>query len=156
MPAEGALDRIEGRDADLAHGENIPSARFDCIILTQTLHLIFELSAAVATLRRILTPDGVLLATVPGITQLDRYEWNTSWYWSFTNHSVRRLLEPAFGPANTTVESYGNVLTAVGFLHGLSVGELRPDELNASDPCYQLIVAVRASKAANHIPIPDR
>ena len=58
--------------ADLADAAHIPADAFDCIILTQTLHLIFDVRAAVATVRRILAPGGVVLATVPGISQVDR------------------------------------------------------------------------------------
>ena len=56
---------------DLASGERIPSDAFDCVILTQTLHLVYDIQAAVRTLHRILKPGGVLLLTVPGISQLD-------------------------------------------------------------------------------------
>ena len=35
--------------ADLADAAHIPADNFDCIILTQTLHLIFDVRAAVAT-----------------------------------------------------------------------------------------------------------
>jgi len=41
---------------DLAKGGNLPSEAFDCIVLTQTLHLIFDLHKAIATLHRMLKP----------------------------------------------------------------------------------------------------
>ena len=62
--------------ADLTSADHVRTDSFDCIILTQTLHLIFDVAAAVTTLRRILAPDGVILATVPGISQVDRGEWS--------------------------------------------------------------------------------
>lgn len=55
---------------DLTEGKTLPSEAFDCVILTQTLHLIFDMQAALRTIARILKPGGVLLATVPGITQI--------------------------------------------------------------------------------------
>src|SRR5262249_27189682 len=48
---------------DLSNAPHIASNTFDCIILTQTLHLIYDVRAALATLHRILKPGGVLLAT---------------------------------------------------------------------------------------------
>ena len=39
--------------ADLAAGEGIPSAAFDCLVITQTLHLLYDLFAAIRTLHRI-------------------------------------------------------------------------------------------------------
>jgi SAM-dependent methyltransferase len=70
--------------ADLAHGDAIPSGAFDCVILTQTLHLVYDVRAAAATLRRILAPHGACLITVPGISQIDTGTWRDSWYWAFT------------------------------------------------------------------------
>ena len=51
---------------DLASADHIESDAFDCVILTQTLHLIYDVRAALVTLHRILRPGGVLLATFPG------------------------------------------------------------------------------------------
>jgi SAM-dependent methyltransferase len=130
--------------ADLAHGEAIPSASFDCVILTQTLHLVYDVRAAVATLRRILAPGGVCLVTVPGISQIDAGAWRDSWYWAFTPASLSRALGERFG-ARVSVESYGNVLAASSFLYGLSAAELTAEELDAADACYPVTVAARAT-----------
>ncbi len=132
--------------ADLAHAEHIPSGRFDCIIFTQTLHLIYEAGAAVETLRRILKPGGVLLATFPGITRISWRELPGSWYWGFTSNSARRLFGDAFTPPAVEVESFGNVLAASAFLYGLGQDELSRAEFEHRDPEYEVVVAVRAVK----------
>ncbi|MFY9558248.1 MAG: methyltransferase domain-containing protein [Blastocatellia bacterium] len=134
--------------SDLANGENIPSNTFDCIILTQTLQLIYDVPAALVTLRRILKPGGVLLATIPGISQIDHGEWGESWYWSFTLLSARRLFEEAFTSNPLRIDSYGNVLAATAFLQGIALEELSEDELNHNDPDYQVTITVRAVKEA--------
>jgi glycosyltransferase involved in cell wall biosynthesis/SAM-dependent methyltransferase len=131
---------------DLAEGHNLPSEAFDCIVLTQTLQFVFDVHKAVATLHRMLKPGGVLLATVPGVSSIDRGEWGASWYWSLSPGALSRLLGGKFGEANVSVTSYGNVLAAVAFLHGLAESELRPTELDADDPRYPVIVAARAVK----------
>ena len=110
--------------ADLADGGHMPSGAFDCIILTQTLHLIFDVQAAVATLHRILAPGGVLLATVPGISQVDRGEWSETWYWSFTPAAARRTFEAQFATDDIAVEQHGCVLSAIALLEGLASHEL--------------------------------
>jgi glycosyltransferase involved in cell wall biosynthesis len=133
--------------ADLAAGDHIPSETFDCIILTQTLQLIFDLPAAMRTLHRILKPGGVLLATMPGITQLHGGRWKDTWYWSFTPASTTRLFVEAFGPEQVSVHSHGNVLAACAFLQGLACDELAANELDANDPLYPLLLTVRAQKA---------
>src|SRR3954469_20019384 len=61
--------------ADLADADHIASDSFDCVIVTQTLPLIFDIAAAVRTIHRILRPGGVCLATVPGISQVDAGAW---------------------------------------------------------------------------------
>ena len=134
---------------DLADGEGIPSDTFDCIICAQTLHVIYDVRAAIGTLHRALAPGGVLLATFPGITQAcrpDRDFWGD--YWRFTSLSATRLFEEVFPAPNVRVESYGNVLAATAFLHGLAAEELKKEELDVRDPDYEVLIAVRAQKAA--------
>jgi SAM-dependent methyltransferase len=132
---------------DLADGAALPEAAFDCIVLTQTLHLLFDLRAAVGHLHRMLAPGGALLATVPGVSSVDRGEWGDTWHWSLTPLSLQRLLGERFAPANVAVESHGNVLVAAAFLYGLAAEELTAAEIAARDPRYPVIVAARAVKA---------
>jgi SAM-dependent methyltransferase len=121
---------------------------FDCIILTQTLHLVFDMGAAIDTLHRALKPGGVLLLTVPGITQVDTSgEWGGSWYWSLTSLSIRRLLERRFPSAEIDVAVHGNVFAAAAFLYGLAVEELSPADLDVNDASYPVTVAARARQA---------
>ena len=134
--------------ADLADGAEIPADAFDCIILTQTLHLIFDVPAAVATLQRILAPGGVVLATVPGISQVDRGEWSDTWYWSFTAPAARRMFETQFAANDVTIEQHGSVLSAVALLEGLASHELTEDELSVDDDAYPVFVGIRAVKGA--------
>lgn len=130
---------------DLQDGGHLDSAAFDCIVLTQTLHLLFDMPAAVATLHRILKPGGVLLVTAPGVSSVDSGEWGGTWMWSLTEASLGRLLTAAF--VDVDVTTYGNVLTAVAMLHGLAENELRAEEYEIVDPQYPVIVAGRARKA---------
>jgi SAM-dependent methyltransferase len=132
--------------ADLSKADHIPSALFDCLIVTQTLHLIYDVSAAIATLYRILKPGGVLLVTVPGISQISQDEWKESWYWSFTRCSLRRLFGEVFTNGDVQLEAYGNVLAATAFLYGLAAEELSSQELAYHDPQFEMLIAVRAVK----------
>lgn len=130
---------------DLAHADHIPDETFDCFVLTQTLHIIFDMPAAIRTIHRILRPGGVVLVTVPGITPIDEGEWRDTWYWSLTAAALRRLLGQ--GWSKVAVETHGNVLSAVAFLHGMAAAELTPDEMAMRDETYPVIVAARAVKA---------
>lgn len=133
--------------ADLTVGDRIPSNAFDCIICTQTLQFIYDVHAAVRTLYRILKPGGVLLATFTGISQISRYDMDR-WgdYWRFTEKSAERLIGECWPSDALSVETHGNVLLCVAYLHGLTIHELRDEELAYHDPDYPLVITVRAVK----------
>jgi SAM-dependent methyltransferase len=132
---------------DISNAEHVPSGTFDCIILTQTLQTIFNLTDVIRTLCRILKPGGVVLVTIPGISKISRYDMDRwGYHWSFTTMSARRLFESAFPEEAVQVEAFGNVLVSVAFLHGLAVEELSLKELDFVDPDYQLLITVRAQK----------
>jgi SAM-dependent methyltransferase len=132
---------------DLQDAPQIPEDQFDCVVFTQTLHLIYDMPAAMRTLHRILRPGGVLLMTVPGISQIDEDEWGGTWYWSLTALSARRLTCDAFPGGEIEVEAHGNVLAATAFLHGLATSEVADTELDHRDPHYPVVITVRAVKA---------
>lgn len=128
---------------NLADADTLPAKRFDCIILTQTLHLVFDMAAAIANVRKSLKPGGVALITVPGITRVEPgpgYEW----HWSLTGDSLRRLLEASFDAGKIEVTTYGNLFAATAFLHGAAVEEVSRRRLDRFDPAYPVTVAARA------------
>ena len=132
--------------ADLAKAD-LPLNQFDCIVLTQTLHSIYDLQSALNTLHRILKPCGVLLVTFPGLTRRSLNELSGSRYGSLTSDSAKQLFGEIFQPSNVTVEACGNVLTTSAFLYGFSADELRQEDLEYRDPAYDLLITVRARKA---------
>jgi SAM-dependent methyltransferase len=135
--------------ADLARADHIPSDLFDCIILTQTLQMIYDFRSALQHLYRILKPEGVMLVTTHGISKIGRREGIDRWgeYWHFTSQSIQRLFHEFFPAENVVVKSYGNVLSTIAFLHGLVMEELSKEELDNHDPDYELLITVKALKA---------
>ena len=131
---------------DLADARVLPANAYDCIVLTQTLQLVYDVRAAVRSLHRALAPGGVVLVTTPGISQIDRGEWKDTWFWSFTAASLRRLFVEVFDEPAVMIEQYGNVFAATAFLQGLAVEEVAAADLDAFDDAYPVIVAVRARK----------
>jgi len=129
---------------DLADRDTLPAQHFDCIILTQTLHLVFDLGAALSNLHRALRPGGVLLITAPGITPLDRSQFVDSWYWSLTAPALRRLLSGPFDRAKVELETHGNLFAATAFLHAAAVEEVGERRLDRFDRRYPVTVAARA------------
>jgi glycosyltransferase involved in cell wall biosynthesis len=133
---------------DLMDPGLLPEAAFDCMILTQTLHLIYDMRVAIRHIHRALRPGGLVLLTVPGITPLDRGEWSETWSWSLTPYSARRLFAECFSSDETLVSAYGNVFAATAFLQGVALEEVDSRKLDELDPAYPVIVAVRARKSA--------
>ena len=131
---------------DLTQADHISDNTFDCLILTETLQLIYEIRQALQTTYRILKPGGVVLATVPGISQISDIDWGDSWYWNYTSLSMERLFAEVFSRENLQVKAYGNVLSATSFLQGLAMQELNQEELDYLDPNYELKITIRAQK----------
>ncbi len=131
---------------DLSSIPILPADSFDCIILTQTLHLIYSYKEALETCNRILKPGGTLLITVPGISHIDQGEWRKYWLWSFTQTSITRLLTEIFPAENILVETYGNVLVATAFLYGIGLPEIKKEQMDDNDPHYQVIISASAVK----------
>jgi SAM-dependent methyltransferase len=130
--------------ADLTSAPQIPDDRFDCIIIVETLQLIYDIPAALRTLDRILKPGGVLLATFPGMSQFTRHdavEW--TYYWGLTSHSARLLFTDAFATGDVEIRAFGNVLASAAFLFALCDRDLRKHELDHVDPDYELEITAR-------------
>ena len=134
---------------DLTKTADAPENEFDCIICTQTLLVIEDYCAAIRSLHKMLKPGGVALVTVPGICQVVRGGMiggvGEDW-WRFTGLSASKVFSEVFSPENVVVRTYGNVLAATAFLHGLVQEELTQEELEYNDPDYELTIGVRATK----------
>jgi len=131
---------------DITNAPHLPGNGFDCIVLTQTLHLIYDYKEAIKTCFRILKPGGSLLLTVPGITSIDAGEWKSTWYWAFTDISIKRILEETFDVDNIIVDAFGNILTATAFLYGMGLQEVSKNKLDYYDPSYQVTISAIATK----------
>jgi hypothetical protein len=133
--------------ADLRAARNVPSDAFDCFVLTQTLQFIYDVEAAIAESHRLLGAGGVLLATVPAVSRVDRHAGVDGDFWRFTSASCTRLFGGIFGEGRVEVEVFGNVLAAIGFLTGLAREDLSDPELDVVDELFPVLVGVRAVKA---------
>jgi len=130
--------------ADLGTGDGVPETLFDCVICTQTLQFIYDVRRAVTSLYQMLRPAGVLLITVPGISQISVEDMETTGdYWRFTNASLRKILCGNFGD-QVAVECAGNVYAATAFLQGVAVEELDGPSLATVDPQFQMMLLGRA------------
>ncbi len=132
--------------ADLRRADVIASDSYDCVILTQTLHVIYDVRAVLRECARILKPDGVLLATLPFASRLAPEQGPDGDFWRFAPAAARRLFEECFAPDRLDVRAYGNVLVNIAFLYGLACHELTPHEFETHNPYFPALVSVRARK----------
>ena len=132
---------------DLTKLESLPENYVDCFICTQTYNFIYDFRKAIEGSYKLLKQNGTLLATVSGISQISKYDMDR-WgdYWRFTNKSLDKVFNEIFGENNFEITSYGNVLTSVSFLNGISAEELTKEELFTNDNNFQLILCVKAHK----------
>lgn len=145
----GACERIDVLDADPASTRAtirgdlsaLPAGAFDCFVCTQTLQLIADPVTALGQARDALRPGGVLLATVPGISQIVPGEAFPDFV-RYTAHGLRAAAAEVFPGAEVT--AHGNVRTAAAFLYGMAEHELAPGAFADEDPAYELVVCLRA------------
>jgi len=132
---------------DLTKKQTLPVNKIDCFICTQTFQFIYNYKEAIQGAHHLLKKDGILLATLAGISQISRYDMDR-WgdYWRFTILSAAKSFGEVFGEGQVTVNYFGNVLSAISFLEGISAEELSPEELNCKDENYQILITIVARK----------
>jgi hypothetical protein len=132
---------------DLTNLDALPPSKFDCFICTQTFNFIYDFKTAIRGAAHVLNKNGFLIATVSGIQQISQYDasrWGD--YWRFTKQSSANLFSEVFGKGNVSIKTYGNVLSSVAALEGLTSIELNTSELNFHDPNYEVIIGILAKK----------
>jgi peptidoglycan/xylan/chitin deacetylase (PgdA/CDA1 family) len=130
---------------NLATGENIPECRFDCIILTQVIQLIYDVKSAIRHAWKALKPGGTMLLTVPGISKMCDWDHYND-FWRFTHHSLKNLLEESAPNSSVLVEAFGNVAIAKAVLDGLALHEVPHELLEYQDPDFEVILTGMVTK----------
>lgn len=132
--------------ADLAEAGSLPRESFDCAILPQTLQFVDDPREAIANLWQSLVPGGALIVTVPSVSRVDSHAGDAD-RWRWLPSGLRHLLEQACDPPGyLEVATFGNLLAATAFLHGVAAEELREDELELVDPNHAILACVTARK----------
>lgn len=130
--------------ADLQLAGSLPRDSYDCIILTQTLHLLRRPGECVANCFAALRPGGVLLATAPSVSRVSP-TYPDGDFWRFTPAGIAELFGRHW-PSDFTVDAFGNLRTCLAFLMGEVVEDLVDIDLDDHDRRFPLTVAVEASK----------
>ena len=120
--------------SDLRAAANIADGVYDCVILTQTAHVIDDIRAVVSEVARILKPGGVVLATLPCASRVCLEDGHDGDFWRVTEDGAREVFSRSFPADGLDVKAKGNVLANAAFLYGLACHELTADELTTNDP----------------------
>jgi SAM-dependent methyltransferase len=131
--------------ADLGEAGSLPTACFDCVIVTQTLQFVDDVGIALDNLWGSLAPGGSLLLSVPCISKLEPSLAAVE-SWRVLPAGLQRLIREHCPDSDVSVRAAGNVLVATAFLMGLAVDDLRPDELQFCDPLYPIVVLAAITK----------
>ncbi|MGH9249520.1 MAG: methyltransferase domain-containing protein [Acidimicrobiales bacterium] len=130
--------------ADLQVAGSLPPDSYDCVILTQTLHLLRRPGQCIQNCFAALRSDGVLLGTTPSVSRVSP-TYPDGDFWRFTPSGITELFD-RYWPGAFTVVAFGNLRTCLAFLIGEVVEELPDLVLDHDDPRFPLTVAVEATK----------
>jgi hypothetical protein len=131
--------------ADLQQPGSLAADAYDCIILTQTLHLLRRPGRCVENCFAALRPGGVLLATAPSVSRVSP-TYPAGDLWRFTGAGMSELFNRHW-PSHFTVVAFGNLRACVAFLIGEVTEDLCDGVLDRRDPRFPVTVAVEARRA---------
>lgn len=139
--------------ADLSRADAVPSDGFDCVVVPFTMHLIYDIDAALFHALRVLKPGGVLLVNFPCVDYYfaDGLDMGTGrplfMFWFFTPLQVENLLRRCgltAGDYALTID--GNLFARVAYQMNLAAEELTADERELRDPGHPLLISARIVK----------
>jgi len=140
--------------ADLQLAGSLPADSYDCIILTQTLHLLRRPGQCIENCFAALRSGGVLLVTAPSVSRVSP-TYPDGDFWRFTPAGIAELLDRHW-PSDSTVEAFGNLRTCMAFLMGEVVEDLPDIVFDDHDARFPLTVAVEATKTSSARETSDR
>jgi hypothetical protein len=130
--------------ADLQLVGSLPPNTYDCIILTQTLHLLRRPGRCVENCFTALRSGGALLATAPSVCRVSP-TYPDGDFWRFTPAGIAELFGRHW-PGDVMVDAFGNLRTCMAFLMGEVVEDLPHIVLDHHDRRFPLTVSVEATK----------
>ncbi len=132
---------------DLQTGEGCENNFLDCFILTQTLPFIYDVKSAAINIVKMLKPGGVALITVSGISMISQYD-DSRWghYWGFSETALYKIFSDISDVKDISVISMGNPKTATGFIYGLSMQDMKKEDLESNDKLTPVTIGAIVTK----------
>jgi len=126
-----------------ASGDVIPSDRYDCFLLPNTLCVLRDIEGCLRHALRVVRPGGVVLASTAAFVPLTP---DYPDYWHLSADGWAEVTRRVWAGCEVRVESHGNCLAAVAAMLGLAHEELVARELDVLDPRYPVLVTVVCRK----------
>ncbi|NER33285.1 MAG: methyltransferase [Oscillatoria sp. SIO1A7] len=141
--------------ADLSRADTVPADTHDCFVNQFTMHVIYDVEAALYHSVRLLKPGGVLLVNFSCVDYYfpDGLDMGTGtpmflYHW-FTPIGVDNLLRKiGLTDADYTLEVYGNLFARVAYQINMPAEELTKSELENKDTHYPVLICARVVKPA--------
>lgn len=128
---------------DMKNLDMIPDETYDTLIITQTFGMIDDYGKAIQECHRILKKGGYILSTMSSMGQVNAFEHH---FWRWTKDAAQYAFDKYFPYSELEIKSYGNILAGQCFWVGLSLEEMKKEELDFNDPRYPVIVSIKARK----------
>jgi glycosyltransferase involved in cell wall biosynthesis len=139
--------------ADLSRADHLLGDTYDCFVNQFTMHVIYDVDAALYHSVRLLKPGGVLLVNFPCVDYYFRngLDMGTGaplfMYWWFTPIQVENLLRRlGLTESDYQLRIYGNLFTRIAYQLNVPAEELTTSELTFADPGHPLLICARVVK----------
>jgi SAM-dependent methyltransferase len=139
--------------ADLSRADHVPSDTYDCFVNQFTMHVIYDVDAALYHSIRILKPGGVLLINFSCLDYYfaDGLDMHTGsplymhqWFTPIQVENLMRRLsleEPDY-----QIETFGNLFARIAYQMNMAAEELTAHELEYVDGGHPLLICARVVK----------
>jgi SAM-dependent methyltransferase len=133
---------------NLATGQGIPEAKYDCFILSQTLPPARDIKNVLKNCIALLKPGGHLLFSTGGIYPRSVFNHET-WgaYWTQTSTVLKELFAELVPRENIKINTHGNIYSAACYLYGSVPSSMTKDTFDTADPDYLFLVTAVVKKA---------
>ena len=128
---------------DLAAADIIPSDRYDCFLLPNTLCVLRDIRSCMRHMLRVVKPGGVVLASTAAMGPLQGDGMD---FWRMSAQGWRELAKETWEGHDWRIEGHGNCLTMVAATLGLAQEELTLGELEYQDDRYPVLVTLYCRK----------
>jgi SAM-dependent methyltransferase len=139
--------------ADLSRADHVPSGAYDCFVNQFSMHVIFDVEAALYHSVRVLKPGGALLVNFPCVDYyfprgLDMQTGAPMYlFWWFTPIHVENLLRSlGLTQDDYKLTIYGNLFARVAYQMNVPAEELTQHELEYVDAGHPLLICARVIK----------